>query len=147
MLLILIGCTQATLTLGQGTGSEFVAIETGDDVLVMSAPQGGNGMQVRGVTTGLQTNATVNCDMYSIVDGVEGESFLLEGVALYGYDDHDDPSAGLFWDAVVPLDPTIWPDAASVAELDGAAGTLVVEVTDSTGKSALAEVEVTLVTN
>jgi hypothetical protein len=147
MLLILIGCTNATLTLGQGTGSDFVPIESGDDVLVMSTPQGGNGMQVRGVTTGLQTNATVNCDMYSIVDGVEGESFLLEGVALYGYEDHEDATAGLFWDAVVPLDPTAWPDAESVLDLDGTGAILVVEVTDSTGKSALAEVDVTLVTN
>lgn len=146
MILLLLGCAETSLTLGQGTGADFVAIEPGDETLVMSAPQGGNGMQVRGVTTGLQTNAPIDCDMYSIVDGVAGESFLLEGAALYGYDNHEDPSAGLFWDAVVPLDPDTWPDEESVQDLDGAAATLVMEVTDASGRTAYAEVNVTLVT-
>lgn len=145
MMLILLGCTQATLTLGQGTGADFVEIVPGDEVLMISAPQGGNGMQVRGVTTGLQTNAPIDVDMFSVVEGVEGESFTMEGIPLYGYDDHEDQTAGLFWDAVVPLDPTSWPDEESLSELDGSSAVLVVEVTDATGTKALAEIEVTLV--
>ena len=144
MMFILLGCTQATLTLGQGTGADFVEILPGAEVLVVSAPQGGNGMQIRGVTTGLQTNAPIDAAMFSVVEGVQGEAFTMEGLPLYAYTDHEDESAGLFWDAVVPLDPSTWPDEQSVSELEGASAVLVVEVTDSRGTRAEAEVEVTL---
>ena len=143
MLLILLGCTEGTLTLGQGTGRDFVPIESGDPVLIISAPQGGNGMQVRGITDGLRTNATIDCVMYSIVEGETGASFALEGIPLWDYPGAEDGS-GLFWDAVVPLDPTTWPDAEAAAELDGSSAELVVEVIDSVGVSATAQVNVTL---
>jgi len=151
MILILLACaggpiwsSEHSLTLGQGTGQDFVPIESGDPVLIVSAPQGGNGMQVRGLTTGLRTNATIDCVMYSIVEGETGASFAMEGIPLWNYP-NDEEGTGLFWDAVVPLDPGTWPDAEATTELDGAQAELVVEVIDSAGAVAIAQVAVTLV--
>ena len=128
------------MTLGEGTGSDFIALETGDEVWVTEAPQGGNGMQVRAHTAGLVTNGLIDVTMWSEVDGAEGEAFTVEGVNLYCTDSGE----GLFWGAVVPLDPTDFGEREQIEPLDEADATLFVEATDSDGDVALGELDVVL---
>lgn len=129
-----------SLIIGQGTGSEFTALEEGQSVGLDVAPQGGYGVSVRAKTTGLSTDGTVDVLLETAINDVESGSFVNEGTNLYCQED----GTGLLWGVVVGFDPDTFPTPDDLIALDGNEALLIVEATDEDGNIASGEVMVTI---
>ena len=110
------------------------------------APQGGFGVPVRALTTGIRSadgdepHATSEVLLDTYIDGALSGSFLNETVEVYCQDD----GAGLIWGVVVGFDPKVWVTADDLLSLDGEEVTLVVVATDPEGREAEGSVDVVI---
>jgi hypothetical protein len=129
---------EPSLTIGYGVGDQFSPYEDGAEVELESAPQGGWGVGVRALTSGIGSSAgdtphatsAVLLDTY--LDGELAGSFLNETVEVYCQDD----GAGLIWGVVVGFDPEIFDTNEDLLALNGEEVQLVVEATDGEGRIA-----------
>ncbi|MCK6525806.1 hypothetical protein L6R49_30760 [Myxococcota bacterium] len=133
------------LILGHGEGSEFVAFEPGEEVYITVAPQGGFGVTIRASTSGLYAGADQGAAPISLVlrsrwKGEPSGEFDWGDVVLYCTED----GSGLFWGAIVPLDPEMFPTEADLEQLDGERVELEAEATDARGEVVIGVAEVTL---
>jgi hypothetical protein len=135
---------EPSLTIGYGVGDQFTAYETGAEVGLESAPQGGWGVGVRARTTGIAASAgstphatsAVLLDTY--LDGDLAGSFLNETVEVYCQDD----GTGLIWGVVVGFDPVTFDTNEALLNLHGEEVELWVEATDAEGRVATGIVDV-----
>jgi len=134
------GSGPTSLVIGQGAGSTFIPLETGDSVGLDVAPQGGFGVSVRALTTGLKANDLVDILLVTEIAGVEVGSFLNEEGTLYCQDE----GFGLIWGVVVGFDPAVYESNDDLLALNGQAVKLVVTATDTEGDEATGRVEVTV---
>ncbi|MDP6931826.1 MAG: hypothetical protein QGG40_02875 [Myxococcota bacterium] len=134
------GSGDPTLTIGQGQGSTFVELETGDTVGLDVAPQGGFGVPIRAQTTGLVADEAVDVLLVTEIDGVEVGSFLNQGTNLYCQDDQ----TGLLWGVVVGFDADVYQTNEDLLELNGQSVDLVVTAYDTDGDEAEGRVTVTV---
>ncbi len=132
-----------SVTIGQGAGDAFYPLETGAGVGLDIAPQGGFGVSVRALTTGLKTNDLVDVNLITEIAGEQTGEFLNEGVQLYCQEDY---GRGMLWGVVVGFDPDVFATNDDLLELNGEEVTLILEVTDSRGKTATGNVTVTIET-
>jgi len=121
----------SSVALGTGAGEEFIPFADGDVVGMVSAPQGGFGVDVRASTTGLVADDAVRVLLETVIDGEVNGSFLNESVQLYCQDD----GSGLLWGVVVGFDSSKYKTNDDLLELDGQVVDLVVTVTDVVGNS------------
>lgn len=133
------------ILLGHGEGSEFVPFEPGEEVFITIAPQGGFGVTVRAATSGLYAGADQGAAPISLVlrsrwKGEPSGEFDWGDVVLYCMED----GSGLFWGAIVPLDPERFPTEADLEQLDGELVELEAEATDARGEVVIGAAEVTL---
>ena len=109
-----------------------------------SAPQGGWGVGVRALTTGISSSvadtphATSAVLLDTYIDGELVGSFLNETVEVYCQDD----GSGLIWGVVVGFDPETYDTNEDLLGLDGQDVQLLVEATDSEGRVATGTVDV-----
>jgi hypothetical protein len=132
------GEDSVSLQLGTGAGSEFYPLEPNDSVTLGVAPQGGFGVSIRALTTGLNTDDYVDVLLKSEIGGAPTGEFLSESVQLFCQDD----GHGMLWGVVVGFDPDIFPDNDSLLAIDGESADLIVEITDGNGKTAAGDVSV-----
>jgi hypothetical protein len=119
------------VTIGTGAGSEFYVIEDGDTVGLDVAPQGGFGVSVRAMTTGLKADDIVDVNLVTEIDGVQSGQFLSEGVQLYCQED----GTGLLWGVVVGFDADLFATNDDLLALNGQEAVLIVEITDANGET------------
>jgi hypothetical protein len=119
------------VTIGTGAGSEFYLIEDGDTVGLDVAPQGGFGVSVRAMTTGLKADDIVDVNLVTEIDGVQSGQFLSEGVQLYCQED----GTGLLWGVVVGFDADLFATNDDLLALNGQEAVLIVEITDANGET------------
>jgi len=132
------------LTIGFGVGDQFTPYEDGAEVGLESAPQGGWGVGVRALTSGIGSSAgdtphatsAVLLDTY--LGGELAGSFLNETVEVYCQDD----GSGLIWGVVVGFDPETYDTNEALLSLNGEEVQLVVEATDGDGRVASGSVDV-----
>ncbi len=129
-----------SVTLGTGAASEFYPIQDGDPATLDVAPQGGFGVSIRAITTGLRTDDVVDVNLITEIDGANTGEFLSEGMKLYCQESGE----GMVWGAVVGFDPQTFPSNDSLLAIDGESVDLVVEVTDADGDTATGRVTVTI---
>jgi len=125
------GSGQQSVTIGTGAGAEFYVIEDGDTVGLDVAPQGGFGVSVRAMTTGLKADDIVDVNLITEIDGVQSGQFLSEGVQLYCQED----GTGLLWGVVVGFDADLFATNDDLLALNGQETVLIVEVTDADGET------------
>lgn len=128
------------LVLGHGSGAEFAPFADGEDVTITLAPQGGYGVTVRARTLGALANAPVTLVMSSSWEGEPTGSFDWGQIPLYCQED----GHGLFFGAVVPLDPERFPTVEDLAVLEGERVTLEATITDARGVVVSGQAEVVL---
>jgi hypothetical protein len=121
---------EISLQLGTGAGSEFYPLKDGDSVVLDVAPQGGFGVSIRALTTGLLADDVVNVNLLTEIQSESSGEFLSEGIMLFCQDD----GHGMLWGVVVGFDPSVFPDNDALLSLDGQAADLIVEVTDVEGR-------------
>ena len=135
---------EPSLTIGYGVGDQFTAYESGAEVGLESAPQGGWGVGVRARTTGISSaagdtpHASSAILLNTYLGGEEAGSFLNETVEVYCQDD----GTGLVWGVVVGFDPEIYDTNEDLLSLNGEEVELLVEATDSEGRVATGTVDV-----
>ena len=135
---------EPSLTIGYGVGDQFTPYEEGAEVGLESAPQGGWGVGVRALTTGISSSvadtphATSAVLLDTYIDGELVGSFLNETVEVYCQDD----GSGLIWGVVVGFDPETYDTNEDLLGLDGQDVQLLVEATDSEGRVATGTVDV-----
>lgn len=129
-----------SLTIGQGSGSEFNALADGDEVGLDVAPQGGFGVSVRAKSAGLVADDVVDVLLVTEIAGEQVGSFLNEGTMLYCQDD----GAGLLWGVVVGFDPDVYTTNEDLLELDGQEVSLGVTAYDVAGNEAEGWVDVVI---
>ncbi|MDG1137196.1 MAG: hypothetical protein P8N28_02950 [Phycisphaerales bacterium] len=134
------GSGEPTVQIGTGAGSEFYPLNEGDSVSLDVAPQGGFGVSVRAVTTGLKGDDVVDVNLITELNGVQSGEFLSEGVQLYCQEDGN----GMLWGVVVGFDPATFPDNDALLALDGSTADLIVEIMDTDGDTATGRVAVTI---
>ena len=116
----------------------------GAEVGLESAPQGGWGVGVRAMTTGIGSSdgdtphATSAVLLDTYLDGELAGSFLNETVEVYCQDD----GTGLIWGVVVGFDPETYDTNEDLLSLDGEEVQLLVEATDGAGRVASGTVDV-----
>lgn len=133
------------IVLGHGEGSAFTPFEPGEEVFITIAPQGGFGVTIRASTSGLyagggQGAAPISLVLRSRWKGEPSGEFDWGDVVLYCTED----GSGLFWGAIVPLDPERFPTEADLEQLDGERVELEAEATDARGEVVIGVAEVTL---
>jgi hypothetical protein len=128
-----------SLVLGSGSGSAFEPFTAGQEVALDVAPQGGFGVSVRALTTGLETG-TISLQVDSLIDGELEGTFTIDAIQLYCQDD----GAGLLWGAVVGFDPAVYSSNDDLLALDGELVTLEVTGTDARGVSVTGRSDVTV---
>jgi hypothetical protein len=129
-----------TVALGKGAGDEFVEFEENEEVELQIASQGGFGVGVRLLTSGLVGDEAVDVLLETeLQDSVSG-SYLAEGARLYCQGD----GVGLLWGVTVGLDPDEFSDPDDLLALDGDSVTLSVEVTDINGSVGVGSTTVTM---
>jgi len=126
--------------LGTGVDEAFDPIEDGDPAGLVTAPQGGMGVSVRVLTTGLDPGS-VDVLLDTEIDGETAGSFLNEGVRLYCQEDGEH---AMIWGVVVGFDQDDYGTNDKLLSLDGQEVDLVVTVTDKFDVSAVANVPVTI---
>ena len=124
------GVDDPTASLGTGSGATFVPLEDGQQVTLEVAPQGGMGVAVRVITTGLQADAPVDVLLDTEIDGELSASFLNEAITLYCQDD----GRGMLWGVNVGFSAEDYP-TSDFSALFGQVADLVVTVTDQEGRS------------
>ncbi len=124
------GVDDPSASLGTGSGATFVPIEDGQQVTLEVAPQGGMGVAVRVMTTGLQADAPVDVTLDTEIDGVLSATFVNEAITLYCQDD----GRGMLWGVTVGFSEVDYP-TTDFSALFGQAADLVVTVSDSGGRS------------
>jgi len=135
-----------SLEVGYGSGAEFWAYESGSEVGLAPAPQGGFGVWVRAKTTGILAaegdvpHATTAVLLETLIDGVVVGSFLNETVEVYCQAD----GTGLLWDVAVGFDPEDYATNDDLIALDGQEVQLFVEATDANGEAATGIVDVVI---
>ena len=127
-----------SVELGNATGGDFEPLQDGDPSFLVGAPQGGFGVAIRAMTTGLLTDDYVDVNLITEVDGSTTGEFLNEGVNLYCHES----GRGLIWGAVVGFDPELFPSTESLGVLYGKYVKLTVEVSDATENTAVGTVSV-----
>ncbi len=140
------GQSTPSLEVGYGSGAEFWAYESGAEVGLAPAPQGGFGVWVRAKTTGILAakgdvpHATTAVLLETLIDGVVVGSFLNETVEVYCQAD----GTGLLWDVAVGFDPEDYATNDDLIALDGQEVQLFVEATDANGEAAIGIVDVVI---
>ena len=124
------GSGSQSVVIGTGAGAEFYPLEDGDTVGLDVAPQGGFGVSVRALTTGLKAGDIVDVNLITEIDGVQSGQFLNEGVQLYCQED----GTGLLWGVVVGFDADVFASNDDLLALNGEEAVLIVEVTDADGE-------------
>lgn len=119
----------AQLVIGQGSGSAFQALTPNQAVGLDVAPQGGFGVSVRAMTTGLSTDSPTDVTLDTYLDGELAGHFVAEDQTLYCQDD----GRGLVWGVVVGFDSSTYATNDDLLALDGQEADLVVGVTDGDG--------------
>jgi hypothetical protein len=136
----------SSLEVGYGSGAEFWAYETGAEVGLAPAPQGGSGVWVRAKTQGVQTakgdvpHATSAVLLETYIDGVLAGSFLNETVEIYCQED----GSGLLWDVAVGFDPLVYATNDDLIGLNGQEVELFVQATDASGRVSAGSVDVVI---
>lgn len=130
-----------TLQLGSGVGGAFEPYAEGQVVTLDVAPQGGFGVTTLIATTGLQAGdeALADAQLDVQIDGALEGSFLAEDTRLLCADPAE---GGRMSGVVVGFDPATYSTNDDLLQLDGQSVTLDVTVTDATGASANAQVDV-----
>jgi hypothetical protein len=140
------GQGDSSLSIGYGSGSEFLPYELGAEVGLAAAPQGGFGVWIRAKTQGIRAaegetpHATTAVLLETRIDGVVVGSFLNETVEVYCQEE----GTGLLWDVAVGFDPEDYATNDDLIALDGQAVQLFVEATDREGKTASGTVDVVI---
>ena len=134
------GAADPTAILGTGVDEAFDAIEPGDSAGLVTAPQGGMGVSVRVLTTGLDPGS-VDVLLDTRIDGETTGSFLNEGVRLYC---QEDDVHGMIWGVVVGFDQDDYGTNDELLGLNGQEVDLVVTITDKFDVSAVGIVPVTI---
>lgn len=124
------GSGSQSVIIGTGAGADFYPIEDGDSVGLDVAPQGGFGVSVRAMTTGLKADDIVDVNLITELDGAQSGQFLNEGVQLYCQDD----GTGLLWGVVVGFDADLFATNDDLLALNGQEAVLIVEITDVEGE-------------
>jgi hypothetical protein len=135
-----VGNDSVTVQIGTGAGSEFYPLQPHDSVTLDVAPQGGYGVSIRALTTGLKADDVVDVLLKSEIGGAPTGEFLSEGMQLFCQED----GHGMLWGVVVGFDPDIFPDNDALLVIDGETADLIVEITDVNSETASAEVPVTI---
>jgi hypothetical protein len=130
----------AGLVIGQGAGSAFFVLEDQAPVGLDVAPQGGFGVSVRALTTGLVADGIVDVLLDVEHNGENVGSFVNEGTNLYCQDD----GSGLLWGVVVGFDAENYPTNDDLLAFNGEHVILIVAVTDTDGDTAEGRVEVVI---
>ena len=134
------GSDTVSVQLGTGASSDFYPLEPHDSVTLDAAPQGGFGVSIRALTTGLKADDVVDVLLKSEIGGAQTGEFLSEGVQLFCQED----GHGMVWGVVVGFDPDIFPDPDALLAIDGETADLIVEITDANNETASATVPVTI---
>ena len=129
-----------TVALGKGAGDEFVEFEDDEEVELQIASQGGFGVGVRLLTSGLVGDEAVDVLLETELEGTVSGSYLAEGARLYC----QGGGVGLLWGITVGLDPDQFKDPDDLLALDGESVTLLVEVTDIDGSVGVGSKTVTM---
>lgn len=128
------------MELGEGSGTEFTPFEDGQEVEIITPPQGGFGVTFRARSLGLVANNFVDLDMRTEVGGEVIGEYLYEDMLVYCQED----GSGLMWGTATPIDHPDYQEAQDLEALVGQEARLVVEATDIDGDTAIAESTVTL---
>ena len=126
------GTGTPSVIIGTGAGADFYPLEDGDSVGLDVAPQGGFGVSVRALTTGLKSNDRVDANLITEIDGVQSGQFLNEGMQLYCQED----GTGLLWGVVVGFDGELFATNDDLLALNGQEAVLVIEITDANGETS-----------
>lgn len=126
------GIGTPSVTIGTGAGADFYPLEDGDSVGLDVAPQGGFGVSVRALTTGLKSNDRVDANLITEIDGVQSGQFLNEGMQLYCQED----GTGLLWGVVVGFDGELFATNDDLLALNGQEAVLVIQITDADGETS-----------
>jgi len=130
----------SSMTLGYPLLGSFDPISDGDSVGLEVAPQGGFGVSISGMTTGIPSaddGVAVDVLLETYLDGELSASFLNTETGLYCQGD----GTSLFWGVVVGFDEDKY-KTTNLTELDGKIADLRVVVTDADGNEAEGELSV-----
>ena len=127
------------IILGQGASSAFEPFADGQEVPLTFAPQGGMGISVRALTTGLSTEQDVELILSTEIGGEQTGLFETTGIFTCQEDGH-----GLLWGQVVGFDADLYPDIDDLLTLDGERVDVVITATDDRGRTAEGRATITL---
>ncbi len=143
------GCVASedrSVELGVLGGQLFTPLTPGQEVRLVAAPQGGQGVEVAAQTLGLYagSDSVVDVLLEPWWNGVVQGSFVSEGLTLYCTENDDGSTQGRVWGTVVGFDPDIYQTDNDLAVLDGETIDMLVGVTDAGGNYAEGHVEVVI---
>jgi hypothetical protein len=144
------GCVSTgspSVEIGVLNGDVFNPLTVGQEVLLVAAPQGGQGISVAarsfGLGAGGPSEFIVDVLLEPYWNGEVQGSFVSEGLTLYCYDNEsDDGTHGRVWGTVVGFDEDIYASDDDLAVLDGETVDLLVGVTDAQGNYVEGHVDV-----